>query len=486
MRSLTLSLCLLVLAQGSWAAPRLLVVISVDQFRGDFLDRFSEKFTGGIKELFEGGAVLTNAHHPHVPTATAVGHAAIMTGRFPGENGIVGNRWWDRLSRRTVKASDDSVHGKGPEQLLSYTLGDVLKAKHPDSIVVSVSLKPRSAIMMGGKKADAAIWFDEKKGKFATSSYYGKEPAWLDSFNKELYAKGGRLARKKRKHYEKLMATPLADRLVLDLAEKALLELPLGEDRTPDILAISFSGTDFVGHRYGPYSRRMTKQILALDGYIGELLDVLKSKVPRKDLAVVLTGDHGALPVVEGRQGKALKAVRVRSQSFKTMLEAGLQKRHPAPGREWLVKLHFPHVYLNRELVGIRGLEWSEFLNDAAEVVEGLEGVAKVFVFGTVDIRDPHARAYARSFHPARSGDLVIRPKRHASFTSQQKGTGHGSPYRYDTHVPIIFWGGDFRTGLFSQKTPVTDIAPTCAAWLGLEFPPANGRRVLNWVLKAL
>ncbi len=485
MRATLLLFCLLALGGTSWSAPRLLVVISVDQMRAEFMERFYAKFDGGFKTLHDQGAVLTDAHHPHIPTHTGPGHAAIMTGRYPNETGIVGNAWWDRIAGRKVKVSDDSVFGKGPEQLLTYTLGDALKAKDPKALVAAFSVKARPAVMMGGKKADLAVWFDRKKGRFVTSAYYGQTPAWLDAFNAELVKKGGRLAGLSKKDIKKVSLTPLVDRLLLDLVERALREMPLGEDNIPDILAIGFSGPDFVGHTYGPYSRQLEKQILALDKGVGELIAIIESKVPRRDLAVVLTGDHGAAPVPEGKMGRKRKGKRVKKKAFAAAVESGLQRLHPAPGEKWLVQEVFPHLYLNRELAVEQGLRWEVFLEEAAGLVGKLEGVAHVYIAGRFDDADPYQEVYRRSYHAGRSGDLVVRAKKYHYHTNKKKGTGHGTPYAYDTHVPLIFWGGDFKMGFFSEKAKITDMAPTLGAWLGVEYPPAKGSKIRREVFKA-
>ncbi len=476
-------------ASSARAAPKLVLVVSVDQMRADYLDKYGPRFRGAFKTLYEEGAVFTDAHHRHVPTETAPGHAAILTGRSPDRTGIVANDWWDRVTGKTLYSLADAVHGQGPENLEAYTLGDILKSRTPGSVVLSLSIKDRAAILMGGHKADAAIWFDKKKFEFTTSSYY-RRPAWLAGFNAKLKEKGAPLAKPK----EDLAESPLADRVLVDLLERVLLEYPLGEDADPDILAVSFSGPDYVGHAYGPDDKRMDEQMLRLDQGLGEFLKVLLTQVPRKDLAVVLTADHGVIPMPEGPTGKKRKLRRVLSEDIAVQAEKALQEFHPAPGEKWVAGFSFPHLYLNRPLAFRRGLNWTEFLARAAAIVGALDGLAQAYVAETLTTSeglaprgspDAEIRAvYRRSVFPGRSGDIILRPAEGVLIAYDKIETTHGTPYADDSHVPLIFWGGDFRTRLFGSEVRVTDIAPTLAKVLGFDLPPEEGGRVLTEALQ--
>lgn len=486
------------LAAPAAGAPRLVVVVSVDQMRADYLDRFAGKFTGGFKTLYEGGAVLTSARHDHVPTETAPGHAAILTGRHPDRHGIVGNEWRDRAAGKEVYCVSDEVHGKGPQNLEAYTVGDALKSKSPKSLVVSLSLKDRAAILLGGHKADAAVWWDKSKGEFVTSSYYAR-PAWLDDFNAKLKAPGGVLAGAPTTYFAKLQETPKADRLLLDLVERALLEYPLGEDDAPDILAIGFSGTDYVGHAFGPDSKQMTQQLMALDGELGELLKVLTTQVPKDKLAVALTADHAVMPLPESDWGKQAKARRILDSDLGAQAEKILQTLKPAPGQKWVEGLSMPNLFLNKDLARAQGLDWPMYLRQAAKALSGLDGLAFAYVaaetrdsplssapLGKEDPRPVEQRlagAFERSYFPGRSGDIFLLPKENVLIAFDKTSATHGTPYDYDSRVPMIFWGGDIKTGLFASPARVTDFAPTLGALLDMEFPPAKGSRVWKEVL---
>lgn len=471
----------LCLALPAAAAPKLLVIVSVDQMRADYFDRYATQFSSGLKTLFEQGAFWTEAHHTHIPTETGPGHSVILTGKYPGGTGIVGNGWWDRASSTDVYCVRDSVHGLGPENLLAYTLGDALKAKDPASRVVSLSMKDRAAILMGGKKADAAIWFDKKNGEFTSSSYYGAKPGWLAGFNAKLRARGVKA--------KKFLATPEADRVLLELVEEAALEYQVGVDTHTDILAVSFSATDYIGHEYGPDSPEMKKQLMQLDNTLGELIGFLTVQLGKDNFDLVLTADHAVIPVPEQAAGKKMGGRRVLKSKLEDEFEKILQALHPAPGKKWLMKslkpdVYFlPNIYLNRALAEREKLDWPSLLKEAAKAFREVDGVAQIYVPGEWDARDRYAEVHRRSYNPLRSGDLIMLPKE-GVLADDGDLTGHGSPYRYDTNVPLVFFGVDFKTGLFAEFTRVTDLAPTCARLLGVDFPPTDGSRVLEEVFR--
>lgn len=473
-----LLLLLALLALGSRpaaAAPKLLVVISVDQMRADYLDRFASQFQGGFKLLRDQGAVFTDAHHVHVPTETGPGHAVILTGRFPDQTGIVGNTWWDRSLSTEVYCVADSVHGLGPEHLLTYTLGDALKARDSRSRVVSVSLKDRAAILLGGKKPDTALWYDKRKGEFTTSSYYSR-PKWLDKFNNGLKAKGGPLFGDTTAQYQELIYKPTADRITLDLALEAARRFKLGRGEHSDLLAVSFSATDYIGHRYGPDGAQMRVQLLSLDAELGELFSYLDRRVGRGFYDVALTADHGVTPRPEDPSGQSQGIKRLMYDELGVRLEKALQYQFPSQ-EPWLIN-EYPNIYLNRAQAARLGLDWPTFLRNAVAPMQTAEGVAKVYIGGEIDPADPYADAYKRSYMPGRSGDFLVRVSTNVLVTDRPTGADHGSPYPDDTHVPMVFWGPDFKAGRYGERAWVADLAPTCGAVLGVDFPPAEGSRV--------
>ena len=463
-----------VLAAAGHAAttpPRLLVVVAVDQMRASYLVPSSGTYAGGLARLQREGFVFEDARHVHVPTETGPGHAVISTGRFPGTTGIVGNDWYDRAAGTVTYCVADSLHGFGPEHLWGYTLGDALKARDPESRVVSVSLKDRAAILMGGKRPDAALWYSSKLGAFRTSPYY-QEPSWLGKFNRRLREKGEPLRDATTAYQVEIARTPEADRMVLELALEAARRFDLGGDSHPDILFVSFSATDYIGHRYGPDSPQMEEQLRRLDLTLGDFLDGLEKQAGRGRVDVILTADHGAHP-------HPSSARRVTYEQMGAAIERVLQYDFPVKGR-WLLDNEFPNLWFDRELARRSGMDWRVLLREAAKRVETVDGVAKAFIPDELDAAsDPYAAAYARSMAPGRSGDLVVRPVENLIVYDPPDIGEHGTPYEYDARVPLVFWGPDAKTGRSSDTVRVADLAPTAAALLGFSFMPQPDSRVL-------
>ena len=258
------------------AQPRLYVVVVVDQMRADYLRNSTSTapYVAGLKRLASEGLVFDQAHHTHATLETGPGHAVILFGRLPDSTGIICHAWYDVDQGKEVYCVDDSLHGKGLENFVGYTLPDALKARLPQSKVVSVSIKDRAAIFMGGRRSDATLWYSRPAGAFVTSTYSAR-PAWLDRFNESLKKKGGMLAGATTTYQDQIVYTPEADSMLLALALEAAKRFKLGRDDSPDILAVSFSATDYVGHRYGPDSAPMRVQLQRLDRTLGALLDGL-------------------------------------------------------------------------------------------------------------------------------------------------------------------------------------------------------------------
>ena len=427
--------------------PRLVLVVSVDQMRADYLDRF--QFSRGFARLKSEGAIFTNTFHGHVPTETGPGHATILTGQFPNVHGIAGNEWWDHVTRRKVPCMTDAVHGLGPQNLLAYTVGDALKARDPRTRVAAVALKDRSAITLAGKRGDLAVWFEKSIGRAATSTFYGPTPDWVTA-----------LALETPRIY-----SPAGDELVLAMATQAIDRLALGEDDVTDLLGVSFSSTDYVGHRFGIDGPQLAQQYAALDGVLERLLAKAEARAGKGRVIVALTSDHGVVPAPEDPSGVAMKVRRYDVNAYAATLEAQLQKIAPTPqGRRWIVANEAPNLYLDRELARERKVEWPEFLRKAAKAARSLPGVEAVYTAETIGDSDPVRRGY----YPGRSGDLVVIPEYAALFTDHPDGTSHGTPHDYDSHVPLILWGPAFKPGIYPERAFVVSLAPTLAKVLGL------------------
>lgn len=434
--------------------------------RADYLERV-------FARLREEGAVFTKARHTHLPTETAPGHAAISTGRLPDVHGIVGNDWYDRARGKEVYCVADAPYGIGPSNLGGPTLADGLKAADPEARVFSLSSKDRSAVILGGRKADLALWFDRNKGEFTTSRYY-RRPGWLDAFNARLKASGA-LAVKDGKVPSATMATPALDRATRELASELVRREKVGRGPSTDLLLVSFSGTDTVGHTHGIQSPEMDAQLASLDRELSTLLAELE-KASRGELVLALSSDHGAVPEPERPLGKSLGVRRFDWYAFGKSLEAALQKRWPSPGRPWLVSIQVPHLYVDPALAAERGLG---AVRDALAKVEGVSGVfVPAEVQAGLHDGQPLADALKRSIRGDRSGDLLLVVEENVLLHDKSPGTSHGSPWDHDAAVPLVFWGKGVRKARVDAPAAVIDLAPTMGRLLGFDYPAAEGGQV--------
>jgi predicted AlkP superfamily pyrophosphatase or phosphodiesterase len=507
---------------------RLILVLSIDQMRADYLTRFDDLFQGGFRTLIDDGAVFTNAMYRHASTETGPGHSVILSGRHPSSSGIVGNSWFDPLLGRSVNVIEDpfvdlvGAQGRGasPVNFVGYTLGDALKQSSPNSKIVGVSMKDRSAILMAGRLADGAFWYDSRSGHFISSTWYGTDlPEWLGAWNQldvaATYA-GTSWTRlvDDEALYERyagpddvegegngpdalfphtvagtagLSQTPFADEITADVALEALKGYDLGEDADTDILAIGFSGTDYVGHRYGPDSQEVMDQLLRLDRTLGDFLGEVDRLVGLDRTLIVLTADHGVLPLVEVLQARGVDARRVNPASLQTRVLSALGERYEDP-RSLIASFGADGLTFNHQALRARGVSPNEVESVSADALRGMEEVAAVYtradLAGTRDSEDPYLWLYRNAFFPARSPDLTIRlqPFFYPSGPNTG-GTGHGTAYDYDRHVPIVFLGTGIPSRAFDAEAGPEDIAPTLAAMLGLGYPIEPDARILSEIL---
>jgi len=522
------------LAQQSEPEPRLILVLAIDQMRFDYLSRFDDLYEGGLRTLLDEGAVFTNARYRHAVTETGPGHAVILSGRHPRNSGIIGNAWFDSFLGRSVNVVDDPFQqplgGAGrsasPVNLVGFTLGDALKRISPGSKVVSVSLKDRAAILMAGRRGDAAYWYETAGGQFITSTYYmDAAESWLERWNQahvadqyagkqwtrllpdlsvyERYAGPDDVEGERdridtvfphdiRGHppeprfYDDLRRTPFADAMTLEVALGAMEAHGVGTDRTTDILAIGFSATDIIGHTYGADSQEVMDHLLRLDLLLGELFDEIDDRVGLANTVVVLTADHGSMPLVENLRASGINARRVDTRLFldavNSALEAGFDD---ASG---IVSSFGNGVYLDTARVRERGISRFEVEETVIEALMDTGLVAAVYTQAQLlsddPSNDPYLRLYRNSFFSSRSPHLSIRFKEHLYLGPYIGGTGHGSPYDYDRHVPIVLMGPQIRPGSYPKEAGPTDIAPTLAAILGLEYPREPDARILSEALR--
>ncbi|MCP5112022.1 MAG: alkaline phosphatase family protein [bacterium] len=495
------------------APPKLVLVISVDQFRYDYLLRFQDSYQGGLARYLTQGAVFTNAHHEHFPTVTAIGHATILTGATPSVHGIVGNGWYDRSSGREITSvSDNSVRllgagpgtGSSPKNLAVSTVGDELKqtAAHK-SKVIGISMKDRAAILSVGRMADAAYWYDTKTGRFVSSSYYTDElPAWVGEFNDAGHAarfagrvwkpfgasNGEPFARfateTNSKYFNSLRRSPFANELVAAFARQAIQSEELGRHEGTDLLAVSFSANDYVGHEYGPDAPEVRDISIRTDRLLNELFRFLDSEIGMGHILVLFTADHGVAPLPEVMRQRGMPGGRLPPKAIEKALVGRLSERY-GEGK-WVLGWSGPAPYLDHELVRDKGLDLAGVRKVAAEAVASIPGVARVYTYDDLAAAriagDQVDRRVIRGFHSKRGSDLyvVLAPY----WLSQAHGTSHGTPHNYDSHVPIMFLGPGIRPGHYHSAAAVNDIAPTLSVILGTELPSGSSGRVLTGMLE--
>jgi predicted AlkP superfamily pyrophosphatase or phosphodiesterase len=542
MKGILIAVCLLAvgfsasstLSQTTRPLPRLVLVLSIDQMRFDYLTRFDPLYKGGLRRLLDRGAIFTNANYRHAATETGPGHSVMLTGRHPSHSGIVANDWYDARLGKTVNVVDDPAQkplgGTGrrasPANALASTVGDILKAKTRESKVVAVSLKDRSAILMGGRRADGAYWYETFGGNFITSTYYMSEaPSWLLAWNKRhvadqyagktwtrllpdtaLYeryagkdAVAGEWDRKDTvfphairatppavAFYNDLRRTPFVEDFTLDVALEAMKAHHIGEDALTDILAIGFAATDVIGHTYGPDSQEILDQLLRLDLVLERLFAEVDARVGLANTVVVLTSDHGVDPLVENLQAKGVEAERAAPARLQNAVKQAFEKRFP--GVEPLIRYYSaPDFYLNEDLIRDRKLSHKEVEKTAITALLTTGLVAKVYtpddLKNTRSSSDPFLRLFQNGFYEPRSPQLTVLLKQHIYLNSQVGGTGHGTAYGYDRHVPIVFMGPRIKPGFYGASCGPEDIAPTLARMLGLQLQPEQDARLLTEML---
>jgi predicted AlkP superfamily pyrophosphatase or phosphodiesterase len=514
-------------------SPKLVVAILVDQLRYDYLERFKEHFgRGGFRLLMEEGAFLTFAQYNYSPTVTGPGHASFLSGSPPSVHGIIGNDWFDKRTGKNLNCvADSDVEGVGvtgsvgkrsPRNFTGSNLADELRLRYR-SKVVGISLKDRGAILPAGKKPSGAYWFDSRAGNFITSTYYMAElPKWVESFNErkvpasyvgqtwkrllpessyqwadelpgEAAAPGDRsktfdhtIRPSGAESFENIVPTPFGNQLLAEFAEAAIDGEHLGAGPHPDLLTISFSSPDAAGHLFGPYSQEVQDIILRLDQQLASLFAHLDRRVGLANVTIVLTADHGVAPAPEFALAQGLDGKRVDMNTLLGGLFATLEKQFGA-GRFFLSpRMHDGALYFDHAALRERGLA-AETLATAVRDWALDTGFFQAAFTRTqlLDGRAPGAlgQLVLNGFHPERSGDVVLVQKPFHLPGTAAAGTTHGSPYSYDTHVPVLFFGTGFKPGRYADSFSITDIAATLSAALRLTVPSGNVGAPLTKIL---
>lgn len=511
--------------------PRLVLAVSVDQMRFDYLTRFKPLFQGGFRSMWDRAAIFSNAHYEYANTETGPGHSVLLTGRNPSHSGIIANSWWDGLSRSWVNVVDDPVQspvggtgrGASPVNLIGFTVGDVLKKASPASRVVGVAGKDRSAVLMAGRRADAAYWYESGHGGFITSTYYMKTaPPWLVAWNghpfpdryagqtwtrllpdEALYHQYAgedavqgewdnkdttfphaiRGAPPSSGFYDDFRRTPFADEMVLAAALAAMTAHDLGTDDATDILAVSFSATDSIGHTYGSGSQEAMDQILRLDLTLGRLFAEAERRAGPGRTVVVLSADHGSLPLVETLTARGIDARRAGPSVLVQAVDAALAERYRT-AEGIVAAADTPNFYLDLDRIRERGLTRAdvEATIEKALLATGL--VQAVYtqerlLAGATDT-DPNVTLFRNSFFQPRSPHVMALLKPNIYLDDRPGGTGHGTAHEYDRHVPVVFMGPGIRPGTYDAPIGPHHIAATLGALLGLDYPLQDADRLLT------
>lgn len=550
------------------AKVKLAVLVVFDQMRGDYLEKRRPLFgKDGFARIQNDGVTFTNCHYPYGTTTTGPGHASMLSGTCGNRHGIVNNNWYEHGQSMYCAGSTRYQFVPGPtpkngtvgnpDRMLAETVADVLKAAHPAAKVFGLSLKDRSAILPTGKRPDGAYWFT---GKFVTSTYYDdKVHPWVEAFNaskaadkwfgkdwthfrtdldyekwsgpdagagegkgvqvtaKDDPAKGwcqgvsfphpntGGKDKPNSKYYESLANSPFGNELVLEFAKTCVTAEHLGADDVPDLLVVSFSSNDLIGHTWGPDSQEVLDVTLRSDALMADFLAFLDEKVGKGQYLLGITADHGVCPLPEVSRAKGLDAKRVDPKELQKMIEDHLTKAFGAAGAgakdadepkkadaadgeddtdatnkskkpAWVDVVSYPWVYLNPKVVSAAGKTRAEVAKAAAEALAKHPYVHRTFTRAQLEAGFPADDAFGnrvkRSYHPDRCGDLCIVLKEWC-LPSTQLGTGttHGTPYPYDTHAPLLFIGPGVSGGAKDEATTPQAAAAVFAKWLGVRNP---------------
>ena len=493
------------------AAPRLVVVLVIDQLRADYLDRFRDRFgPDGFNRLLREGANFISCFYPYANTVTAPGHATLSTGTTPDRHGISANGWYDSRSKRVVAAVWDKsspvvgtrskLSGVSPHSLVGTTLTDKLRlATGGEAKVFGVAIKNRSAVFSSGRSASGAYWYDSQTGRFITSRYYREElPKWVRAFNERrganrYYGRNWKVGKRvsvslttktgkpDAAFFSRLRITPYGNEIVLDFARELVKQEGLGEDGVTDFLFVGFSSNDLVGHLWGPYSDEVADMTLRTDEQVARLLKFLDRRVGEGQYWLVLSADHGVSPTLAQARARGLEATNIDSGALEEAMRIALRERWGEDEGEWLI----PEAGLvfNRDWLEKRGVSLEEAVQVVGEAAMTVEGIAGYVGARVSSVDAATTAAVRRSFYPGRSDDMALIHDRYALFNAERGGATHGTHYPYDTHVPLIFFGGAFRPGTYPERVSTTDLAPTLAAALGLTPPALATGKVLAQAL---
>lgn len=520
---------------------KLMVGIVVDQMCYEYLYRYAPKFSkNGFLKLMENGSHCRNVHYNYVPTFTGPGHASIYTGTTPNNHGIVANDWFDRNTNSNTNCVDDStvtsigsesLDGKcSPHNLNANTITDQLKLTYPNAKVISMSIKDRGAILPGGHLSDGSFWFDYETGKMITSSYFKKElPYWVRNFNdknypekslKEVwntyndiktYTESGPdnspyeelIGNKKtptfpyyldsltkgKKDFTFFTSSPFANTYLTDFAIESLYNEMLGQDNQIDMLCVSYSTPDIVGHAFGPYSIEMEDIYIRLDLEIARLISALEEKIGKDNFTLFLTADHAVVPVPQYLMDKKLPGGYFfkEEKTLKLIDEVKLKF-----GADLILTNINNNIYLNQDLMREMKLNSAEVENYIAGIVRNWEHVKAVYTTSDFNSSGSGTNWFEMirlGYYPYKSGEVIYilepgyLPKSKDS-EEARRGTSHGAAFNYDTHVPLIWYGNGIKKQEVFRRINITDITATLTHLLKVQEPNATTGLPILEILK--
>jgi len=515
--------------------PKLVVGIVVDQMRWDYVNKFKPFFKtqNGFLRFINQGASCNNNLISYLPTVTACGHAAVYTGSTPAIHGITGNSWYDNVLQRMVYCVEDnslqsvgienSSAGKmSPLNVWTTTIGDELKlATNFKSKVYGVSLKDRGAIIPAGHSADGAFWYDSKSGNFISSTYYGKTlPFWLTNYNNakkvdSFYKLGWRLSLPAAvyeancdadqneyesspfgkeakgfpydldqfigKDYGKVSNSPFGNNLVLDVATQALINEKMGLDDITDLLAVSFSSPDYIGHAFGPNSWETLDGYIKLDEILAQFFNTLDQKVGKDNYTVFLTADHAVAPIPGYAQKNKIPNGTISDDGIKN--ELGKMLTSKGLSSKLISAITEFNIYFNHKLMDSLQVNQDKVIALITNYLEQKSNILQVVELRKAAIAPlPQSirERIVNGFNPQRSGDLIFITKS-GVVGGGNTGTGHGVFYNYDAHIPLLFYGKGIKKGQINSVNYMTDIAPTITTLLGIQMPSGSiGKPILE------
>lgn len=496
--------------------PKLVVVIVIDQFRGDYLDRYHDQFgDSGFRLFLDHGSYFPNCNYDYVNTRTAPGHSTLFTGAYSSGHGIADNEWWDPKKKKMVTSVEDddtklvgvsgSEPGASPHNLLADTIGDELKlATQGKARVFAISLKDRAAILPGGFAADAAYWIDPKSGDFITSTYYRNDlPQWVQNFNQTIPPKywdrrwtdsEGTVLRstehRKDKNgsdagfYEVIGSTPFANDYEFDFAKQLVLYENIGRGPDTDFLSISLSANDILGHQVGPDSPEMHQMALDLDHELADFFNFLGHQIGLANVWIALSADHGVSTLPDAAKKLRIPAANLGNPKLQEQINAAINAKF-SPGRSTTyVRLDFPLAWLDDDAFAAAHVKEREAENAVGLAMKevGLRGFYTKSQLAEGEVPNtPLGRQFLNSYSPEGSWYVMGIPDIYS--VGSAHGTDHASPYNYDTHVPLALYGLPFQPGTYRMKTEPVDLAATLASLLGINAPTHAIGRVLTEAL---